>query len=67
MESSTSAGYAYSHEWSSDLVFAGSLAGMPADRYAENAYGAGLVAYQTNVVADDGSEQSFIVVSYFVE
>jgi len=68
VESSISGGYAHAHEWSNELVFAGSIVGIPREQFGANAYSAGLFAYKTTVANEGtGEEQSFIVVSYYLE
>ncbi|NOY93211.1 MAG: hypothetical protein GXP55_18655 [Deltaproteobacteria bacterium] len=61
-------GYTHSYKFSSALIFAGRLAGIPTARYAESSYGAGIFAYVTTLEdAATGENQNFIVVSYYVE
>lgn len=68
VEGSVSSGYAYSYEWSEDVVFAGGIAGLPTERYAEDGYAAGLVAYETTLHdPTTGENQNFVVVSYYIE
>ncbi|MBW2464212.1 MAG: hypothetical protein JRH11_21365 [Deltaproteobacteria bacterium] len=68
VEGSLSSGYAYSYEFSEDVVFAGSISGLPTERYAEDRYAAGLVAYETTLHdPSTGENQNFVVVSYYVE
>ena len=60
--------YSHAYKFSSALIFAGRLAGLPTERYAESSYGAGIFAYETTLEdADSGENQDFIVVSYYVE
>ena len=61
-------GYAHGHEWSDDLVFTGSIMGLPAEHWDRDLYTTGLFAYETTVRAPDTDEmQNFMVVSYFME
>ncbi len=61
-------GYANAHEWSDELIFAGSLSGIPEATWANENYQAGLFAYETTVEDElTGENQNFLVVNYFVE
>ncbi len=68
VEGSSSAGYAYSHTWSTDLIFAGSVTGIPGDRYAEEKFGLGLFVYKQNIPGNTlDPNQQFIVVNYYLD
>ena len=68
VEGSSSTGYAYSHTWSTDLVFAGSVTGIPGDRYAEEKFGLGLFAYKQNIPGNTvDPNQEFLVVNYYLD
>lgn len=68
VEASGSTGYAHSHTWSTDMIFTGTVTGVPLDRYAEEAFGLGLFAYKTSINDNvSGEQQQFIVINYFLD